>query len=63
MLYREIVERGYRGGGSQLRAFMHALKPAIPTEPVIRFETEPGAQMQVGWVEFRTAGKSESKPC
>lgn len=54
VLYREIVERGYRGGGSQLRAFMHSLKPTIPTEPVIRFETEPGAQMQVDWVEFRT---------
>lgn len=53
MLYREIVAQGYAGGGSQLRAFMHILKPAQPAEPVVRFETEPGAQMQVDWVEFR----------
>ncbi len=53
VLYREIVAQGYAGGGSQLRAFMHALKPTVPNEPVIRFETESGAQMQVDWVEFR----------
>jgi len=53
VLYREITARGYPGGGSQLRAFMHRLKPTIPIEPVVRFETVPGAQMQVDWVEFR----------
>ncbi len=53
VLYREIVARGYSGGGSQLRAFMQTLKPTLPIEPIIRFETEPGAQMQVDWVEFR----------
>ncbi len=53
VLYREIVAQGYVGGGSQLRAFMRTLKPTLPKEPVVRFETEPGAQMQVDWVEFR----------
>jgi transposase len=53
VLYREIVGQGYAGGGSQLRAFMHTLKPTIPSEPVVRFETVAGAQMQVDWVEFR----------
>lgn len=57
VLYREIVARGYTGGGSQLRAFMHALKPVPPTEPVIRFETDPGAQRQVDWVEFRKGAR------
>jgi transposase len=32
---------------------MHVLKPTLPNELVIRFETEVGAQMQVDWVEFR----------
>lgn len=53
VLYREIVEQGYSGGSSIVRAFMRTLKPTIPTEPVIRFETQPGVQMQVDWVEFR----------
>jgi transposase len=57
VLYREITARGYQGGGSQLRAFMHTLKPTIPIEPVVRFETVPGAQMQVDWVEFRKGAR------
>jgi transposase len=57
VLYRELVARGYTGGSSQLRAFMHRLKPTIPIEPVVRFETESGAQMQVDWVEFRKGAR------
>lgn len=53
VLYREIVERGYEGGMSQLRAFLRGIRPAVPADPVVRFETEPGEQMQVDWVEFR----------
>lgn len=53
VLYREIVERGYRGGQSQLRAFMRTLRPTLPAEPVVRFETAMGEQLQVDWVEFR----------
>jgi transposase len=53
VLYREIVERGYQGGQSQLRAFMRTLRPSLPVEPVVRFETAMGEQMQVDWVEFR----------
>ena len=53
VLMREIVAQGYLGGASQLRAFMRTLKPALPTELVVRFETAPGEQMQVDWVEFR----------
>ena len=53
VLYREIVERGYQGGQSQLRAFMRTLRPALPADPVVRFETAMGEQLQVDWVEFR----------
>ncbi|GAB1720463.1 MAG: transposase [Nitrosospira sp.] len=53
VLLREIVALGYAGGGSQLRAHMHALKPALPIDPVVRFKTVPGEQMQVDWIEFR----------
>ena len=53
VLHREIVERGYQGGMSQLRAFMRSLRPALPVEPEVRFETAMGEQLQVDWVEFR----------
>lgn len=56
VLFREIVERGYEGGQSQLRAFMRSLKPKPAVEAVVRFETAPGEQMQVDWVEFRAPG-------
>lgn len=53
VLLREIVALGYTGSHSQLRAHMHGLKPTLPWDPVVRFETAPGEQMQVDWVEFR----------
>jgi len=53
VLYREIVVRGYQGGHSQLRAFMRTVRPAPPADPLVRFETGMGEQMQVDWVEFR----------
>jgi transposase len=56
VLLREIVALGYTGKGSQLRAFMGGLRPSLPVDPVVRFETTPGEQMQVDWVEFRKGG-------
>jgi transposase len=53
VLYREIKARGYQGQMSQLRAFLRSLKPTEPAEPLVRFETPVGEQMQVDWVEFR----------
>lgn len=53
VLLRELQEQGYRGGMSQLRAFLRGLRPAVPADPVVRFETAPGDQMQIDWVEFR----------
>jgi len=53
VLYREIAAQGYLGGMSQLRSFLRGLKPTLRPDPVVRFETAPGEQMQVDWVEFR----------
>jgi transposase len=57
VLYREIVEQGYRGSLSLLRGYLHTLKPTVPVEPVVRFETPPGQQMQVDWIEFIRRGQ------
>lgn len=32
---------------------MRQLKPIVPQEPVIRFETQAGQQMEVDWIGFR----------
>src|SRR5450830_345084 len=53
IFHREIVERGYQGGLSQLRAFLRSQRPALPVEPELRFETAMGEQLQVDWVKFR----------
>jgi transposase len=52
VLLREIGERGYDGGISQLRAWLAPLKAATP-EPVVRFETPPGKQMQADFTVVR----------
>jgi transposase len=52
VLLREIAERGYAGGISQLKAFLAPLK-AIEPEPLVRFETEPGVQMQADFTVVR----------
>ena len=55
VLYREVKEMGYLGGVAMLRRYLRTLRPHREPEPLIRFETEPGRQMQVDWIEFRRA--------
>jgi transposase len=45
VLHRELRERGYTGGVTQLKMLIAPYK-RIEEEPVIRFETPPGQQMQ-----------------
>ena len=52
VLLREIAERGYGGGISQLKAFLAPLKQGEP-EPLVRFETAPGVQMQADFTTVR----------
>src|SRR6478609_522564 len=52
VLLREIGERGYDGGISQLKAWLAPLKKIEP-EPVVRFETPPGQQMQTDFTHVR----------
>ena len=52
MLLREIQEHGYAGGISQLKAWIAPFKKNEP-EPVVRFETPPGKQMQADFTTVR----------
>lgn len=58
VLLREIKARGYTGGVSRLKMFMSGLVLAAATEPVVRFETPPGQQMQADWA---TVGQGADK--
>ena len=51
-LLDEIRRRGYQGGGSQLRAFVHPYREARQPVATVRFETGPGEQAQVDWAHF-----------
>lgn len=52
VLKRELEERGYDGGISQLKEFLRPLKPHRP-DPVVRFETAPGEQLQADFTYVR----------
>ena len=49
---REIQAAGYTGGISQLKAFIRPFK-AVRSDPVVRFETAPGLQMQADFTTIR----------
>ncbi|MGH9644305.1 MAG: IS21 family transposase [Terriglobales bacterium] len=52
VLLREIRAEGYAGGISQLKAYLAPMK-AIAPDPVVRFETAPGLQMQADFTVIR----------
>lgn len=57
VLFLEIKNRGYPGSISLLRNYLYQLKPKPQQRPLIRFETEPGEQMQVDFAHFKYEGR------
>ena len=57
VLLREIRELGYRGVLTQVKMFLKSVRPPRREDPVVRFETEPGQQMQVDFVVFKRSGE------
>lgn len=53
VMFREVQELGYPGCERTVRSFLATLKPKMAPDPVVRFETDPGQQMQVDWGVFR----------
>ena len=53
VLFDEIAKRGYGGGYTMVKVFVATLKPVPKPEPLVRFETTPGQQMQVDWATIR----------
>lgn len=53
VLFREIKAQGYQGSASMVRAFVATLKPKAKLDPVVRFETAPGQQLQVDFTTIK----------
>ena len=53
VLFRELRMLGYSGGLTTLKLYLATLKPRTPAEPLIRFETEPGRQLQADFATIR----------
>jgi transposase len=53
VLLREVRALGYPGGYSILKDHLATLRPVAKPEPLIRFETEPGRQVQADFATIR----------
>jgi len=53
VILREIKEKGYDGGITRVREHLVQLRGNAVAAKIIRFETEPGKQMQVDWGKMR----------
>ena len=55
VVLRQIKERGFEGEITIVRAYLRELRrTSIYKEPFIRFESDPGEQMQVDWGHFNS---------
>jgi transposase len=51
-LFDEVRAAGYTGSLTQLKVFVHQIRPRPEPEPLVRFETPPGHQAQVDFARF-----------
>jgi len=57
VLFAEIAALGYTGCFRTVSGYLATLKPAPKDDPLVRFETPPGQQMQVDWGAFKLNGQ------
>ena len=57
VLFDEIAGLGYGGCLTSVRTYLRTLKPTRRDDPVVRFETRPGKQMQTDWGAFKLNGQ------
>jgi transposase len=63
-ILREIRSQGYRGGRSILAAYAQSLQSSPPAKKTVkrRFETPPGAEMQIDWSPFQLSIGGVTRP-
>ena len=60
VVLRELEAQGYDGGISTLRSYITPKRALRPSRATVRFETDPGVQLQSDWGEIRTCVAGES---
>src|SRR5215471_21634411 len=61
-MFPRLQEQGYTGSNSTLRAYVHTIRPrTVGQQPVMRYETKPGEQMQYDWGEVRYEHKGHDR--
>lgn len=60
VLFDEITALGYNGCVRSVSSYLATLKPKRKDDPLVRFETPPGRQMQVDWGAFKLNGQRVS---
>jgi transposase len=54
VILKEIQALGYEGGSTILREYIHPKRALRPSKRTVRYETEPGQQLQTDWGEIYT---------
>jgi transposase len=62
VVFREIQLQGYAGGITRLREYISPKRPLRESRATVRFETEPGKQLQNDWGKKQTivAGRAQN---
>lgn len=61
VIFQELKELGYQGGRAVLRRYIHPKRPLRSSKKTVRFETNPGQQLQHDWGS--TTVEMAGKPC
>ena len=59
VLAREVQALGFAGCAKLVQNYVRGRRPASRPDPLVRFETAPGQQMQMDWIEFRKSGHKD----
>ena len=62
VMLERLREQGYKGKGTILRDYVRPLRPRnVGHQPVMRYETKPGEQMQYDWGEVHYEHKGQDR--
>lgn len=61
VLFRELNALGYQGGYERVKIFCRGRRGDRAVEPVARFETGPGEQAQIDWLETKLSVEHEGQ--
>jgi len=62
VIFAEIKAMGYTGGRSMLRYYIQPKRKMRPSKRTVRFETQPGYQLQHDWGEVNFAVNTLGSP-